>query len=329
MRRLALALLLACRTGTPSGGDAGTDPRGLGDAAMTFVFADADPGLVAPVITDAASPEDRLAPFAKAVPRAGKSVGHTSVVFRLDFVTGGAQLRAAYKPESKRGHKRFRGEVAAYRLAQALRIPNVPPATVRAFDRHVLAALSLGSLFDDEVVDRGGRVYGAIMPWIDKLAFAPLESPAEKAKWKKELTAGGELEDEDRPMAAQVSTLIVFDVLTGNWDRWSGGQIGIDAATKTLLFVDNDASFFDPVPPAFNGQMAILRSMDRFPRALIERLRTFDAIALADALGDEEPGSPLMAPRVVAAADARRKDLLATVDQKITALGQAAVLYFP
>src|ERR1700743_669270 len=47
--------------------------------------------------------------------------------------------------------------------------------------------------------------------------------------------------------ASEISAMCVFDALPGNWDRWSGANIGIDA-TKHLLFIDNDGAFYDPVP---------------------------------------------------------------------------------
>jgi hypothetical protein len=130
-------------------------------------------------------------------------------------------------------------------------------------------------------------------------------------------------------MAAQISTLIVFDSITGNWDRWSGGQIGYDRATGSLLFVDNDAAFFDPIPPAFLAQMALLRNIDRFSRSLVSRLRATDGLVIADALGEEEPGTPLLPPREIADTDNRRKDVLAVIDAKIASFGESAVLFFP
>jgi hypothetical protein len=298
------------------------------EADLGFVFVDAEPSVL-PAQPDTSAFDARLALYAHAVPRAGKSIGHTSIVFRLDFATDAGSLRAAYKPESKRGHKRYRGEVAAYRLAKALHIANVPPATVRVFDRASLAAFLGGGVFDDEVIDHGGRVYGALMPWIDKLEFIGLEAPAERARWKKALQTGADIPETDRAQVAQISNLIVFDCLTGNWDRWSGAQIGIERVTGALLFVDNDAAFFDPIPPAFNAQMALLKGIDRFSRALVDRVRHLDALALADALGEEEPGTPLLAPRVLAAADDRRKAVLAEIDRKISAFGDPAVLFFP
>jgi hypothetical protein len=327
-RILVFCTLLACRTEeTQAPVDAAYD------AGIAFVFADADPA--AHAVVDAGPPkanrDEMLVPYATATPKLAKSIGHTSVVFRIDFDPA---MRAAYKPESKRGHKRYRGEVASYRYGKLLGIPNVPPAGIRVLQREALAAAVRAdgraqALFDDEVIDQKGRVHGALMPWIDKLEFTPVESPAERARWSKWLKSDGVVPDDQKSIAAQLSTLVVFDCLTGNWDRWSGANVGIDRKTSTLLFVDNDASFFDPIPPAFQPQMTLLKSVDRFSRALVARMRALDALVLADAFGDEEPGSPLIPPRVVAAADQRRKDVLAIIDEKIKSLGEGSVLYFP
>lgn len=330
------AILLGCRTEAP----ATTSPAPSAsvtpiDAGLHFVFADAEPALAPPGGLDAgggAPDESKLANYARVVPVRAKSIGHTSVVFRVDFAGG---LRAAYKPESKRGHKRYRGEVASYRLAKLLGLRNVPPATIRTMLRAELRAATATdakalSLFDDEVLDRSGRVYGALMPWIDKLEFYPLESPSEKVRWKAWLVHGGVIPTEERDVAGQVSTLLVFDALTANWDRWSGANVALDRATGTLLFVDNDGAFADPPPPAsLAAQMALVRGCDRFSRALVARLRAIDPISLADAIGEEEPGAPLLGAHVLASVDQRRKDVLGVVDGKIASLGEGAVLFFP
>lgn len=340
MRRVLIACVLAsaCRTEMPLA------PQDAGpDVSLAFSIVDADPSLAPAVASSSTRADaDRLASYAAAVPITSKSIGHTSVVFRVDFESDAEKLRAAYKPESKRGHKRYRAEVAAYRLAKALGIGNVPPATIRVFRREALRASAMNdteldapgvphalALFDAEVMDRSGRVYGALMPWIPKLEFIPLESPAEKARWKTELTSAGDLTEDRRRLASQISTLVVFDALTGNWDRWSGANVGIDKATGTLLYVDNDAAFFDPIPPLFAAQLTLLRGVDRFSRVLVSRLRALDALSMADAIGEEEPGVPLLSAHGIAAADQRRKDILAIIDAKIAALTEPAVLFFP
>ena len=45
-------------------------------------------------------------------------------------------------------------------------------------------------------------------------------------------------------MAAQVSTLIVFDFLTANPDRYSGGNMKMSPDGKQLFFMDNTMSFY-------------------------------------------------------------------------------------
>jgi hypothetical protein len=287
-----------------------------------------------PSASASASPVPTLADpgaYATASPTRGKSIGHTSVVFKVELAGG---LACAFKPESKRGKARYRGEIAAYRLGIALGLRNVPPAFPRTFTAPAFEAVldpPGRTLFLDEAVVNGGKIRGAAMPWIPKLEFIPLESNTWRSKWQGWLAHGSPAPDgADRDLAAQISTLVAFDTLTGNWDRWSGANVGIDRPTGTLLFVDNDGAFFDPVPPApLAAQLALLKKIDRFSRSFVSSLRALDADRLAKAFGDDEPGHALLSPRVVAGVDERRKQVLAHVDGRIAALGEAAVLAFP
>ncbi len=285
-----------------------------------------------------ASPESDAAPFTDASPPAdlstasptrAKSIGHTSVVFKVTLA-GGSE--AAFKPESRRGKTRYRGEIAAYRLAQALGLSNVPPAVFRHFRASELRPAFGGgegeALFDREVVvDPQGALKGAIIPWIKGLEFLPLETPAWKARWQTWLSASGELTPEDRGLASQISTLIVFDVVTGNWDRWSGGNVGYERSAMHLLFIDNDGAFFDPVPagPA-EAQLALLRKTDRFSKAFVNSLRALDAAKLGAAVGDESPGVPLLSTHALEEAEKRRKMALSIIEAKVTARGEKDVL---
>jgi hypothetical protein len=285
--------------------------------------------------------------YATAAPVSGKSIGHTSVVFKLKLDGG---LEAAYKPRSRRGRDRYRGEIAAYRVGIALGLNNVPTALPRSFSLTSLqAALGDGGpareLFDKEVVaDSDGQVPGALMPWIPKLEFLPLEGEPWRARWNQwlasevgpgadELAEGpdaGSAGIGARSLAAQMSTMVVFDYLTGNWDRWSGGQIGIARATGTLLFLDNDGAFFDP-PPAgpLASQLARLIKVWRFSRGFVGALRTFDPVAAKAALGDDGRGVELLTPSMRKGLEERRKRALAIVDAKIAERGEASVLAFP
>jgi hypothetical protein len=289
--------------------------------------------------------------YATAAPVSGKSIGHTSVVFKLKLE---GQLEAAYKPRSRRGKNRYKGEVAAYRTAIALGLSNVPTAMPRAFSLASLEA-ALGEsnpgreLLDKEAVaDEGGQVPGALMPWIPNLEFLPLESEAWRPRWSRWLesqagpAADEPAEDADAgpqtsapplaalPLAAQMSTMVVFDYLTGNWDRWSGGQIGIARARGTLLFLDNDGAFYDP-PPAgpLASQLARLTKIWHFSRRFVRALRAFVPEATRLAIGDDGRGVPLLTDSTLKGVEERRKRALAIIDAKVAERGEPAVLSFP
>jgi hypothetical protein len=285
-----------------------------------------------------------LAPFMTSRPVWGKSIGHTSVVFKLRLVgqeplEGGAPergLEAAYKPRSKRGKARYRGEIAAYRLGLALRLTNVPPALPRAFAVFELGAAlggpssAAGKLFTEEVVaDERGDVRGALIPWIVGLKFLPLEAEPLRSEWRGWLASTGSVPEDKRKLAAQISTMIVFDYLTGNWDRWSGGNIGTDETGDTLLYIDNDGAFFDPPPPEpLAKQRTLVREDARFSRSFIAALRLLEPEAAKAALGEDGPGEPLLSPKVLAGLQERRKDVLALVDATVRKDGQDKVLAF-
>ena len=315
-----------------------------GNASAEAIVA-VDSGNDVPASTDSAAPSDAgtavtgaIDPaFFSAKPVSGKSIGHTSIVFKLGLEGG---HDAAYKPRSKVGNERFRGEIAAYRLARAWGLRNVPPAVFRAFP-----ASSLKSVMDDKasgvfaeqvVVEPDGNVRGALIPWISHLEFMPLEKDPDRAKWKAWLE-GPSLDTAamatcDRDLARQVSTVIAFDVLTGNWDRWSGGNIGngLGSGCTTVLYIDNDGAFFDPVPKLFfEPQVAELKKVRRFSQSFVAALRGTSEDALRAAIGDESPGHPLLPERVMTAFFERRKLVLDVIDTATKKYGEAAVLALP
>ncbi|WP_394848368.1 hypothetical protein LZC95_13000 [Pendulispora brunnea] len=270
------------------------------------------------------------AAFADATPASAKSIGHTSVVFKIDFSNG---QRAAWKPRSKRGKVRYKGEIAAYRLGRALGLPNVPlafPFHVAKEDLNKATKGKDASLLDEEVIaEADGSVRGALIPWIPKLEFYPVETEKSRAEWEPWLFKGAEIPEKDRIIAADISTLIAFDLITGNWDRWSGANLGANGPGGHLLFIDNDGAFFDPVPPGpLAKQTALLQRTERFSRSFVEALRKLDGDALSRAFGDES-GEPLLSAAVLKGVAARRATVLSIIDKKIAERGEAAVLFFP
>ena len=257
------------------------------------------------------------------LPKAAKSIGHTSVVFKIELTTG---KKAAFKPSSRRGPIRYKGEIAARRLGVALGLPNVPRAFFRTFEAAKLA----GAKDADEMIVHDGAVRGALMPWIDGLSFLALEQAPLSAEWKQWLRRSESIPDDRQELARQISTLVAFDFVTANWDRWSGGNVGIDKATGTLLYIDNDGAFFE-VPPSEGLQRnkKLLDGVDKFSRSFVVRLKALDDDALDHALGEETPGVPLLSAKALAGVHARRKQLLELIDAKSADAGADATLAFP
>lgn len=265
-------------------------------------------------------------------PIAVKPIGHTSLVLKLRF---GDDRAASFKPRSRfpLGATRYKAEIAAYRLARALGLSNVPVAMPQTYPvavlRDLLNKASAGARADDLFPDGDGIVRGALMPWI-KYDVWPLEREPLKSRYDGWLTSrAAEIPDAEKSRARQVSTLVVFDYLTANWDRWSGGNVALDATTDTVLFVDNDGAFYE-APDATNlaDQLAHVRRMTRFSKSFVKELRAMTLQKLEAAIGDEMPGLPLLSKKVLEMTDERRMRALKAIDAKIAEAGEADVLVF-
>jgi hypothetical protein len=238
---------------------------------------------------------------------------------------------AVFKPRSKRplGDHRYKGEIAAHRVAAALGLDNVPRAIPRAFDAARLRPLEPG--FDrDALVDDDGKLRGALIPWIPQYRVLPLEEASQRARWEPWVfDARAAVPDDQRALAAAIATMIAFDYVTANWDRWSGGNVAQDGASGTVLFVDNDGAFYEwPARASLAKQRAQLDHVARFSRRFVAALRTMDVDRVRAALGEESPGVPLLPARAVEGVASRCKTVLAVVDARIRAAGEGEVLAF-
>jgi hypothetical protein len=304
--------------------------RSMGDAAREATDAPATTAAssVSPADSTARTADAAAAPSPFALPVRARSIGHTSYVLKLTFEDGGA---AVFKPKSKLalGDRRYKGEIAAYRLARALGLENVRTAIPGAFDAGKLRAIADG--FDAKaIVDADGRVRGSLVPWLETYRTLPLEDEAWRKRWEPWLfDRRATVPEPERTRAASISTMLAFDYVTANWDRWSGGNVAEDTATGRVLFVDNDGAFYDPPDgAALERQLGTLRRILRFSRSFVAALRGLDAAKLATAIGDELPGTPLLPQRVLDGLDARRRTVLQVVDARSADAGEGATLAF-
>lgn len=317
------ALFVATVVGLASACSRGAAPRDepSNDGAISDVVREVGPephdaAAEADVVPARAKPPDVRAAFLEAKLLGGKAIGHTSVVLKVRLEGG---LEAAWKPNTRRGKNRFRGEVAARRLGLALGLDAVPEAGLRCFGREELLRLTSGTtreLLEAELMaDPDGRVPGAILPWIQGLTFPEVEREPLLSRWKRGLGRprdGGA--DDDTTFLADMSTLIVFDSLTGNWDRMSGANVGRDPRTGRLLFVDNDGAFYDAPPPdGLARNTRLLHGTKRFSATFVAALDALEETSLAEVMGRDHQGRPLLSDKSLAGVAARLRETRAYV----------------
>jgi len=287
--------------------------------------------------------DDLLAPIgAASVTTMKLNHGGTSLSLRLDFANG---ARAAFKPEQEASHPQSdpRREIAAYRMDRLLGIGHVAPAKEIELSVADLIAASdpgfrgyvSGRIADEAQVRPGGKLRGEVQWWIPEIALAKvgpyrIDDPEGRDLWTAQLQIGAAMSPELRPMLAQISTCILFDLLIDNSDRWSGANTRMSVDGKTLFFMDNTLSF----SKAQFGHEINVRALHRiqiYPRSLVARLRTLtlDEIEAALAMPADSKLAPLLRPYEVTAILARRDHMLKWIDQLIERYGEDAVLAFP
>jgi hypothetical protein len=254
----------------------------------------------ASIIVDASPPPARHA-------KKAKSIGHTSVVFKIEQTDG---KKIVWKPDARVVRGRYKNEIAAYRLAVLLGIDNVPPALPLDLGKDELARAVSGDekakeLLDTQVVFDGTVAHGMFTEWIDDYAVLPLENDKE---WRGWLKKDAPVPDDKKELARAISTLVVFDFVTGNWDRWSGANIA--TSKGKVLYVDNDGAFFDVVPKdGLARNKRYLDGVDRFSKSFVERLRAVTDDEIAKAID-------IVSKKAIDGVLARRKEALAIVEKK-------------
>lgn len=251
-----------------------------------------------------------------------QNVGSTSVNFHLRLA---GEIDAGWKPRTSTHGETYRAEIAAYRLNRLLGLSRVPPAVSRSIPRSALHLPATSPV----VSERDQTVRGAAIYWVPVLRDSLIDRPREIERWSRWLTQGRTLPDDQRVRAEEISTLLVFDFLTGNWDRWSGANVPMDAAGH-LIYRDNNGAFEEPfVLGLMQHGMSQLRRAQRFSRSVIERARGLtEASVRAEMALDGDPAHPPLTTSQIRSLLRRRDALIEYVDGLVRRHGEASVLVF-
>jgi len=259
--------------------------------------------------------------------------GGSSLSFRIEFADGS---RAAWKPTQTNTQTIPRKEVAAYRLNRLLGLNAVPPAAPRAVAReellthlHPESLALLPRIQAETIFGPGGRALGTASYWIPVIKDSGFDTPEGQRTAQTWLSQGQQIPSDQRGMAAQLSDLVVFDFLTANPDRLSGGNMKMSPDGKQLFYMDNTMSFFVEPTGNLKTREALLKTQ-RFSRGTFAALDRISVPTLEQVLA-EETGTPyeILTPAEIRAVVARRDVVRQYVAVLIGQFGSTDVLAFP
>jgi hypothetical protein len=259
--------------------------------------------------------------------------GGSSLSFRVEFADGS---RGAFKPAQTNLQTIPRKEVAAYRLNRLLGLNAVPPAAPRMVSRDELfnhlqpEGLGAGPRVRAETLFNPlGKTAGVVMYWIPEIKESGFDTPVGlqlRVHW---LSQGSSVPVDKQALAAQLSNLVVFDFLTSNPDRYSGGNMKMSVDGSQLFFMDNTMAFF--LDPTGNDKTRpALRQTQRFSRHLYRALDRVSVGTLQHLLAQErESPYEILTPGEMRAVVARRDVIKKHVQDLVAMYGEPAVLAFP
>jgi hypothetical protein len=258
--------------------------------------------------------------------------GGSSLSFRVDFADGS---RAAFKPAQTNLQTIPRKEVAAYRLNRLLGLNAVPPAAPRSVSRdeiirklHPESAPALPRIQAETIFNPLGRTAGVFSYWIPEIKDSGLDTPDGQRLGAGWLVQGGPIPADKWPIAAQLSDLVIFDFLTANPDRYSGGNIKMSPDGAQLYFMDNTMAFF-LAPDGHERNRLVLQRTQRFSRHLVRALGRVTGPALARLMAEEGDVQEVLTPSEIRAVVARRSVIERHVEAMASLYGEANVLAFP
>ncbi len=276
--------------------------------------------------------DEILEVISSASSRSFKPVGHSSVVLRMRTV---ARVTAALRVRSHDLERGYQYEIAAYRISRLLGLDNVPPAVYRRATWN-----EIRQRFHEDMLDRRGSVRravlwdddgsapGAAVYWVKGLRSVGLEKKARWQSWLKD----GEIPQGKAALARDLSTMVVFDFLIGNWDRFSGGNLPTDSSQQRAFLRDNDRSFSTPLlERRYENLLGGLTRTERFSKDTIHHLAALDEASIRAELARDpsHETDPLLNAAQIADVLDRRATILSYIAALIEERGEDDVLFFP
>ncbi len=240
----------------------------------------------------------------------------STLVFHCDLGDG---YEIAFKPARRGERDWWVHEVAGYELARALGIEGrVPPAVMR---RVPIGALD-GFLREANLeVGRDGTVAGAAIVWMPVLRRTNLHTPEARAQWNAWLDPREEIAPADRTRAQQIASLIVYDYLQANFDRWNAANVPQDEHNDLVFRDNNRAWYIQNLRATGRGGIEGIR---RLPASLLSAVERTTGEVLAQRT---ETASPqVLNHSQVREYEVRRRALLARVEEAVREYGRERVL---
>jgi hypothetical protein len=151
------------------------------------------------------------------------------------------------------------------------------------------------------------------------------------ARFSQWLRIDGSVPEQQRELAGSVSTMLGFDYLIGNFDRFSGGNARGSADGRRVYLRDHDLAFPHAMRPALHRRLwQRLQHAERFSKSFYRELRrlTRECFELELARDPEGAAGRLLDQRQIDAVFDRHKALLSHIESLIELHGEPRVLIF-
>jgi len=261
-----------------------------------------------------------------------RPTGGSSVSFRL-YLEG--DVDAAFKPETIDGFP-WRTEIVAWVLSRLLGLCSVPPATSRIVNvnrlveklkkKHPLSAREL----EEKARVRGKNLLkGAVACWVPDLEATEMETAAGAGKWIAQLSQSAGVKPGYDNDVRQLSSLLLFDYLIANGDRFSGGNV-FRTPEARIVFLDNNAAFSASVSTQRMKKLDnLLKKIEKFSAGFVGRLKSLDMETMTASFRKKISGTRLLSMEEIRAVMKRRGVILDHVEKIIQKHGRERVMQWP